>query len=72
VGGYVVDFYCPAAKLVVEVDGGAHDMGDGPERDARRDAWLEGEGLTVLRIPAREFYGDIEGAVLQILSHCRR
>jgi very-short-patch-repair endonuclease len=72
VGKYVVDFYCPAAKLVVEVDGVAHEMGGGPENDARRDEWLRAEGLTVLRIPARELYGDIESAVLQILSYCRR
>ena len=70
-GVYVVDFYCPAAKPVVEVDGVAHDMGDRPQRDEARDAWLAREGLSVLRIPAGELYGDIEGAVMQILSHCR-
>jgi very-short-patch-repair endonuclease len=71
VGTYVVDFYCPAAKLVVEVDGVAHDIRDRPQRDEARDAWLAREGLSVLRIPARELYGDIEGAVTPILSHCR-
>jgi very-short-patch-repair endonuclease len=71
VGTYVVDFYCPAAKLVVEVDGVSHGMGDRPEHDARRDEWLKGEGLAVLRIPARELYGDIEPVLVQILSRCR-
>ncbi|MFL6858775.1 MAG: endonuclease domain-containing protein [Allosphingosinicella sp.] len=71
IGPYVLDFYCPAAKLGIEVDGDAHDMGTAPEDDARRDAWLRGKGLRILRIPARHLYGDIEPAVMLILSHCR-
>jgi very-short-patch-repair endonuclease len=35
-----MDFYCLDARLVIEVDGIAHDMGDNPERDLNRDAWL--------------------------------
>jgi very-short-patch-repair endonuclease len=72
VGNFVVDFYCPAASLALEVDGVAHGIGDAPVHDARRDEWLRQEGLTVLRIPARELYGDIEAAVVHILAHCRR
>jgi len=37
VGPYIVDFYCPAARLAVEVDGEAHGMGDNPARDEDRD-----------------------------------
>jgi very-short-patch-repair endonuclease len=40
IGFYVVDFYCPAARLIVEVDGESHGMGNRPARDARRDRWL--------------------------------
>ena len=36
IGHYVLDFYCPAAKLAIEVDGAAHDFGDRPARDDRR------------------------------------
>lgn len=36
IGTWVLDFYCPEAKLGIEIDGISHDMGDGPERDARR------------------------------------
>ena len=70
VGRYSLDFYCPAAKLAIEVDGDAHEMGDRPERDAARDAWLEARGLRTLRIPARELYGDVEPAIIMILSSC--
>jgi len=48
------DFYCPAAKLVVEVDGDHHSMGDKPDADARRDVGLIIEGLRVLRFDAAE------------------
>jgi very-short-patch-repair endonuclease len=68
VGSYVIDFYCPAAKLAVEVDGDSHDMGTNPARDAARDAWLKERGLRICRIPARYLYGDIEPAVRLILS----
>lgn len=37
VGRFVLDFYCPAAQLVIEVDGEAHSRGDQPARDEARD-----------------------------------
>jgi very-short-patch-repair endonuclease len=71
-GPYVLDFYCAAAKLVLEVDGVAHDMGDNPERDLRRDAWLQTRGYRVLRIPAVELKDNAEGVLRQILDICGR
>ncbi|HEX8626116.1 MAG TPA: endonuclease domain-containing protein [Allosphingosinicella sp.] len=68
VGPYVLDFYCPSAKLAVEVDGVGHGMGGNPARDAARDRWLRERGLRIYRIPARHLYGDIEPAVRLILS----
>jgi very-short-patch-repair endonuclease len=56
----VLDFYLPAARLAVEVDGLAHDLGDNPARDARRDAWLAGQGVRVVRVAARDIL-DEEG-----------
>lgn len=50
IGPYVLDFYCPAARLAIEVDGAAHDMGSNPGRDERRDGWLRQRGLAVLRV----------------------
>ena len=51
---YYADFYCAAARLVIEIDGIAHDMGDRPERDAERNRFLDERGYKVLRIPASE------------------
>lgn len=45
VGSFVVDFLCHSAKLIVEVDGGQHSE----EADARRTAFLEGQGYRVVR-----------------------
>ena len=70
VGPYVLDFYCPQARLAIEVDGESHDLGDMPVRDAHRDAWLREQGFRILRIPAGELYGDIEAAVREILTTC--
>jgi very-short-patch-repair endonuclease len=39
-GQYVLDFYCPACRLVIEVDGAVHDVAEVQERDARRQAAL--------------------------------
>ncbi len=55
-GPYVADFYCPGARLVVEVDGATHDGRQ--ERDERRDAYLSSLGLTVVRIAAADVLAD--------------
>jgi len=56
----VLDFYCAKARLAVEIDGMSHDMGDRPERDVRRDAWLKARGVTVMRIAAGEAMARID------------
>jgi very-short-patch-repair endonuclease len=58
IGSLVVDFYCASKRLVIEIDGIAHDMGDNPERDQRRDAWLRSQGFEVMRIPATDVLRD--------------
>jgi very-short-patch-repair endonuclease len=70
-GPYVVDFYCPAEKLAIEVDGGAHGMGDNRSRDERRDCWLRKRGLRVLRFEAGDVMNDTESIVTAILLACR-
>jgi len=49
IGPYIVDFYCPMARLAVELDGDSH-FGDGAEkRDAQRQAYLEQFDIRVIR-----------------------
>ncbi|WP_285713488.1 endonuclease domain-containing protein [Erythrobacter oryzae] len=71
VGRYVLDFYCAAAKCGFEIDGVAHDMGTRPERDEARDAWLGGQGIRVVRIPAREVLADPTGVAEAVVRMCR-
>ncbi len=72
VGRLIVDFYCPAAKLVIEVDGEAHRMGENPDRDVRRDRWLAEQELRVIRFGATDVMKDLESVVTAILLACRR
>ena len=67
-GPYVLDFYCDAARLCVEVDGYIHGTADHPERDARRDAWLAEHGVRMLRLGAAFVLGDMDGALRTILA----
>jgi very-short-patch-repair endonuclease len=59
-GPYILDFYCPAAKLAVEVDGATHGEDLQAAHDARRDAWLESQGLTVYRVPAGSVFRNAD------------
>ena len=52
VGPYILDFYCAAVKLAVEVDGPVHQ--EQTDRDRRRTAWLEREGIRVIRFSIEE------------------
>jgi very-short-patch-repair endonuclease len=64
---YVLDFYCYAARLVVEVDGGQH----GEARDMRRGRWLEARGLKVLRFWNDEVMRDT-ASVLEVILDATR
>jgi len=70
-GPYVIDFYCPAAKLAVEIDGWSHSTGDQPARDERRDAWLKEGGVTTLRIAATDVMQRFDETVERILQAAR-
>ena len=71
IGSYILDFYCPSAKLGIEVDGMAHDMGSRPERDERRDWALSQEGVETIRISAQEILQDAEDVADRILRYIR-
>ena len=60
IGPFYVDFYCPAARLVIEVNGPAHDSDARWAYDRRRQAWLEAEGYRVLRVIVEDIDDDID------------
>ena len=72
IGDNYLDFYCPSAKVCIEIDGIVHDMGDRPERDLARDAWLQAEGIEVVRIPAADVLRSVAETAEAILRYCKR
>ena len=70
-GPYSADFACVAARLIIEVDGIAHDMGDNPERDEARDRYFTDRGYRVLRLAAKVILQEIDVAVNTIVVQCK-
>jgi very-short-patch-repair endonuclease len=66
----VLDFACLETRLAIEIDGEAHDRGDSPVRDMKRDAYLRVRGFTVLRLPAQYVLENLEGAITAIAMAC--
>ncbi len=69
IGDYIVDFYCPKAKLIIELDGGQHYREQGKQRDRIRDEYLAGEGLQVLRFSDRDVLVKIDSVLEKIWSY---
>lgn len=63
---YIVDFYCHALKLVIEVDGGIHNSNNVLENDNVRQEYLEAEGLVFLRVTNDEIERDFATVVTKI------
>jgi very-short-patch-repair endonuclease len=59
-GRYILDFYAPAAKLCIEIDGHGHGDPDQAAHDQRRDSWLSSQGVTVHRITASSVFEDVD------------
>jgi len=75
IGSYIVDFYCPKAKLVIEVDGSQHYEKERAEYDRVRTEYLNAQGLCVVRFSNREInenFGGVIGVIEEaILSQLR-
>lgn len=65
---YIVDFYCPKAKLVIELDGSRHKSAIGIKKDTVKDKNLGNLGLKVLRFNNNDVIENIEGVLERILS----
>jgi very-short-patch-repair endonuclease len=67
IGQYIVDFYCHVAKLVIELDGGIHELQK--DRDSDRDTWLKANGLNVLRFKNEEITQNLPQVLQTITNH---
>ena len=66
IGEYIVDFVCKEAKIIIEVDGGQHNLDENIERDNIRTKYLESLGYKVIRFWNNEIFENIEGVVKKI------
>lgn len=71
IGPYVADFLSHHARLVIEIDGEHHFMGDMPARDRRRDAWLRTQGYRVIRFTTGDLSGGVDGCIEMVLRELK-
>ena len=69
IGPYVVDFYCSAAKLIVELDGDQHGADRTVLYDEARTQWLVRQGYRVLRFPNADVFTNRQVVVDSIVHH---
>ena len=74
IGNFVVDFYCPKKKLVIEVDGGQHFWDEECiSRDLKKDDYLKNKlNLKVLRFSNIEVFNNIEGVIGKIIEETQK
>ncbi len=68
IAGFIVDFYCHAAKLIIEIDGEIHQKQT--EQDAEREKILLAYGLRILRIKNEQINHNLDQILKLILEHC--
>jgi very-short-patch-repair endonuclease len=68
-GNYIVDFYCPRTRLIIELDGGQHYEEEGMKRDKKRDSYFENIGLKVLRFSDRDVFKNLNGVFERIYEN---
>ena len=71
IDNFIVDFYCPRADLVIDVDGGQHYTEDGLEKDKSRDQYLNAIGLRVMRFNNLDVLKNIEGVISMLDVHLK-
>ena len=68
IGPFIVDFYCPEMRIVIEIDGDSHFIDNTQEKDRTRDLFLSSRGFRVLRFTNTEIYDNLEYIVEKIAA----
>ena len=71
-GPFIVDFFCPEKKLIVEVDGEQHAFEPNRRADVKRTRWLEAQGHLLARFWTNEVMQDLDAVCEAILAASRR
>jgi len=69
IGSYVVDFYCPSQKLIIELDGEVHFNHAAEEYDKKRTAFLNEAGFTVIRFENKMVFEHLSSVLDEIKSN---
>lgn len=69
IGPYIVDFYCPAARLVIELDGESHYWQGRQEYDKERDNFIEQQGLRIVHFSNLDVTHNLDGTLMRIQDY---
>jgi very-short-patch-repair endonuclease len=68
IAGYIADFYCHEKKLIIELDGGIHELSDYKEHDEGRTFELEASGIIIIRFKNDKVLDNIEEVLNRIMQ----
>ncbi|HNR76720.1 MAG TPA: endonuclease domain-containing protein [Parvularculaceae bacterium] len=71
IGPYIVDFYCAALKLAIEIDGDSHGSEEALRRDEKRSAFIASKGVRIIRFWNSDIHERLDGALADILEEER-
>ena len=69
IGDYIVDFYCPSAKLAIELDGEVHEYDKVNKKDVEKVRYIESIGIKVLRFENKYIFTNLDDVVDEISKH---
>lgn len=72
IGPFVLDFYCAAIQLVIEIDGDVHALRSQIKHDQNREQYLKDKGLTIFHVTTHEIIENLDGVLKQIYTLTRR
>ena len=70
IGSYIVDFYCPKLKIVIEIDGVQHYLEENIEYEKRREAYLQSKGYKLLRFYNSDINKELKNTETTIYYSC--
>lgn len=72
IGPFIVDFYCPALRLIIEIDGWVHWEGMQPRKDEKREKYLEKFGFAIVRFTNDKVLYDTDGVLYNLQLICKQ
>ena len=66
IGIYIVDFYCPSERMIIELDGEVHNNKIAQDYDERRTSYIKGSGFKILRFENRMVFENLDSVLMEI------